>query len=58
MRKINENDYVDFTIAGPGWSLTVSTFKKALGEWKDIQCHGCTLYGNKPDGTRAIIDSQ
>ena len=58
MRKINENDYVDFTIAGPGWSLTVSTFKKALGEWKDIQRAGCTLYGNKPDGTRAIIDSK
>ena len=58
MRKINENDYMDFTIAGPGWSLTVSTFKKALGEWNDIQRPGCTLYGNKPDGTRAIIDSK
>lgn len=58
MRKINENDYVDFTIAGPGWSLTVSTLKKALNKWDDIQRSGCTLYGNKPDGTRAIIDSK
>ena len=59
MRKINENDYVDFTISGPGWSLTVSTFKKALGEWKNIAgCSGCTLYGNKPNGTRSIIDSK
>ena len=56
MRKINENDYVDFTITGTGWSLTVATFKKAVGEWKDINRVGCTLYGNKPDGTRAIID--
>lgn len=58
MRKINENDYVDFTIVGPGWSLTVSTFKKALGEWANIRMPGCTLYGNKPNGTRAIIDSK
>jgi len=57
MRKINENDYVDFTIAGPFLSVTVSTFKKALGEWKNITRAGFTLYGNKPDGTRAIIDS-
>ena len=34
MRKINENDYVDFTIAGPGWSLTVATFKRRLANGK------------------------
>ena len=58
MRKINENDYVDFTIAGNGWTLTVSTFNKALREWNNIAGSGCTLYGNRPDGTRAIIDSK
>lgn len=58
MRKINENDYVNFTIVGPGWSLTVADFETALGEWKDITKSGCTLYGNKPDGMRAIIDSK
>ena len=58
MRKINEKDYVDFTIVGQGWSVTVSTFKKALGEWNNITRAGCTLYGNKRDGTRAIIDSK
>ena len=58
MRKINENDYVNFTIAGPGWSLTVSTFRKALGEWNNITGSGYTLYGNRPNGTRAIIDSK
>lgn len=57
MRKINENDYVDFTIAGNGWTLTVSTFKNALREWNNIDGSGCTLYGNRPNGTRAIIDS-
>lgn len=58
MRKINENDYVDFTIAGNGWTLTVSTFKNALREWNNIASSGCTLYGNRPNGTRAIIDSK
>ena len=58
MRKINENDYVDFTIAANGWTLTVSTFKNALREWKNIAGSGCTLYGNRPNGTRAIIDSK
>ena len=58
MRKINENDYVDFTITGPGWSVTFSNFGKAVGEWTDITREGYTLYGNKPDGTRAIIDSK
>lgn len=58
MRKINENDYVDFTIAGPGWSLTVASLKKAVGILKDITRTVCTLYGNKTDGTRAILDSK
>lgn len=58
MRKINEKDYVDFTITGTGWSLTVSTFKNAIGEWKNITRSGCTLYGNKSDGTRAILDTK
>lgn len=58
MRKINENDYVDFTIAGNGWTLTVSTFKNALREWNNIAGSGCTLYGNRPNGTLAIIDSK
>lgn len=56
MRKINENDFVDYTIVGNGWSLTVNTFNKALREWNNLQSG--TLYGNKPDGTRAIIDEK
>ena len=56
MRKINENDYVNFTISGNGWNLTVSTFNKALREYNNLTSG--TLYGNKPNGTRAIIDSK
>ena len=57
MQKINENEYVDFTITGNGWTLTVSTFKKALREWDNIAGSGCTLYGNKPNGTRTLIET-
>ena len=53
MRKINEKDYVSFTIS-KGWNLTVNEWKTALKEWNNI--NSGTLYGNKPDGTRSIID--
>lgn len=56
MRKINENDYVNFTITGNGWTLTVSTLNKALREWNNLTSG--MLYGNRPNGTRAIIDSK
>lgn len=56
MRKINEDDFVSYTIAGNGWTVTVPTLKKALKQWDEIP-HG-TLYGNKPNGDRAVIDSR
>lgn len=55
MRKINENDYVSFTIS-KGWNLTVYEWKTALKEWNNLTSE--TLYGNKPDGTRAILDTK
>jgi len=58
MRKINEDEFVNFTIDGNGWTLTVYGIKKALGEWKNITRAGSTLYGNKADGSRAILDSK
>ncbi len=58
MRKINENNYLDYTIAGDHWSLTISTFINALREWNNITLTGCTFYGNKHNGTRAIIDTK
>lgn len=56
MRKINEDDFVSYTIAGNGWKVTVPTLKKALKQWDEIP-HG-TLYGNKPNGDCAVIDSR
>lgn len=56
MRKINEKDYVSFTIVGSGWSFTVYTWEKAKSEWAGMKFG--TLYGNKPDGTQAIIDNK
>lgn len=55
MRKINEKDYVSFTIS-KGWNFTVHEWKTALKEWNNVASG--TLYGNKPDGTRAIIDTK
>lgn len=56
MRKINENDYVNYTIAGSGWSFTVHKLADAMREWSGMKFG--TFYGNKPDGTRAIIDTK
>lgn len=56
MRKINEKEFANFSIVGGGWSFTVYKFSDALNQWKDVVSG--TLYGNKPDGTRAIIDSK
>ena len=56
MRKINEDDFVSYTIIGSGCTVTVPTLKKALKQWDEIK-RG-TLYGNKPNGDRAVIDSR
>lgn len=55
MRKINENDYVSFTISA-GWNCTLFDFKAAKREFDNLKTG--TLYGNKADGSRAIIDSK
>ena len=55
MRKINKKDYVSFTISN-GWNLTVHEWENALMEWNNVTSG--TLYGNKPDGIRTIIDSK
>lgn len=55
MRKINESDFISYTISR-GWNLTVFDFKAALKEFNNISSG--TLYGNKPDGTQAIIDQK
>ena len=56
MKKINENNYVSFTISGNGWNITVSSFKTALREWNNIPSG--TLYGTKYNGDKTLIDSK
>ena len=58
MTKINPDLYEDYTIEADGWSMTVNTFGKALFEWKNLQCTGCKLFGNKINGGRTLIDSK
>lgn len=55
MRKIDEKDFVSYTVSN-GWSLTVFTLKEAIKHFNDLPAG--TLYGNKHDGTRAILDSK
>ena len=56
MRPIDETLFVDYTIAGNGWTYTVSSLQKAVADFKEMETG--ILYGNKPDGTRAILDSK
>jgi len=52
---IDKKQFVSYTIVA-GWSLTMFDFDRINKEWAGI-AHG-TLYGNKHDGTQAIIDSK
>lgn len=57
MRKIDEKMFVSYTISKPGITLTMHNLKAVLMEWKNFGS-GSTLYGNKPDGTKAILDTK
>ena len=58
MKKINENDFISYTIhlASNGCNITFHSLGTTLKEWKNI--NSGTLYGNKPNGDRAILDSK
>ena len=56
MRKINESDFMSYTIVGNGWTFNTATFSKAFKQWENF-AHG-TFYGNKPNGDKAVIDSR
>lgn len=58
MRKINKDEFRSYTIAGSGWSMLVYKLNNALKQWGDITGDGYTLYGNRPNGTRAILDTK
>lgn len=56
MKKINENNYISYTIAASGFNFTVFDFKKAQKEWAGFSFG--TLWGTKLDGTREILDTK
>ena len=56
MRKIDETKYQSFCISFNGCNVTLFSLKRAINQYKDIE--HATLYGNKPDGTRAILDQK
>ena len=58
MRKIDKTKFVSYTISRPGVNLTMHDLRRVLVEWKNNFGEGSTLYGNKPDGTRAILDTK
>ena len=58
MRKINENEFVNFTIKGNGWNMTMFSFKDILAQWSKLTGPGLNLLGLKKNGDSAIIDSK
>lgn len=59
MRKIKENEFVSFTITGYGWSYTITEMRNALHDWAELMPNGkLTLWGNKANGQRAILDNK
>ena len=57
MRRINENEFVNYTIVANGWSLTLGQASKAKREYDGLTC-SATLYGNKPDGTQIMLENK
>lgn len=57
MKKFNPTQFESYTIAGNGWNYNIDNKDNALKEWKKIQT-SATLYGNRPNGTRAILDTK
>lgn len=58
-----EKVFVDYTIAGNGWAYTFQSFQRALEKFNAFNnlafgIDNITLYGNKPDGTRVILDTK
>lgn len=52
--KVNENEFQNYTIVAIGWSYTLNRYSDAWREFNNLVC-SATLYGNRPDGTQAIL---
>lgn len=56
MKKINENDYIGFILECPGF-MYHGTFKNVMRIFEE-RAGKCTVYGIKPNGDRAVIESK
>lgn len=57
MRKVNEDEFVSYTIARNGSKVTFFRLYDTLRVWRDYGA-GSVLYGNKPNGEQAILDNK
>lgn len=57
MRYVDENQFSSYTISRNGSNVTFCQLATVLPVWRSFGS-GSVLYGNKPDGTRAILDSK
>lgn len=57
MRKINEADFISFTFWCPSFQCTYQKLGGAVKLFNEREGQA-TIYGNKSDGTRAILDSK
>lgn len=56
MRHIDETQFESYTVEC-GFTATYYSLKEAIKLFNDREGR-CTLYGNKPDGTHAILDQK
>lgn len=56
MRHIDETQFVDYTV-DCGFTATYNSLKDAIKLFNDREGR-CILYGNKSDGTQAILDQK
>ena len=56
MKHIDETKFENYTVEC-GFTITYNSLKEAIKLFNDREGR-CVLYGNKPDGTRAILDQK
>jgi hypothetical protein len=56
MRHIDETQFLSYTV-DCGFTVTLLLLREAIKFFNDREGR-CTIYGNKSDGTRAILDQK
>ena len=57
MRKINEEEFKDFTVDCGSFKVTFGTLGKAMRLFDEREGR-CTVIGNRFDGSKAVVDSK